>query len=82
MGMMQDKLRRGVARAGCVNMLFGGLQGCGGWSVAIATVVADAVATKVIHEPGIAAADVGVVGDARSETTAGVGQTSEGAQAG
>jgi glycine cleavage system pyridoxal-binding protein P len=47
-----------------------------------ATVAADAVATRVVHEPGSAVADVGVVGDATSETTAGVGWTSEGTHAG
>ena len=43
---------------------------------------ANAVATRVIHEPGSAAADVGVVGDARSKTMAGMGQMSESTQAG
>jgi hypothetical protein len=43
---------------------------------------ANAIATRVIYEPKSAAVDVRVVGDARSKTMVGIGQTSEGMQAG
>jgi len=62
--------------------LFGGPQRCIGWSIAVAAVVANAVAARVVHASDIDAADFGTVGDVASETTAGTRGKSERAQVG
>jgi hypothetical protein len=52
---------------------FGGPQHCGGWSVAVVTVAANAVTTRVVHKPDDVVTDAEIVGGAAGEEMANEG---------
>jgi hypothetical protein len=52
------------------------------WGIAVVTVAADMVATTIVHNSDINAADFGAASGATGETTAGTRGSNEGTQVG